>query len=66
LEKAKVARTLSEVERNAMELSRRERAILVEHLLATLDPGDDVDSEELWLQEAEKRYAEYRAGNIRR
>lgn len=47
-----------------MELSRQERAILAEHLLATLDPGDDVDAEELWLQEAEKRYTEYRAGKI--
>jgi hypothetical protein len=42
---------------DAIELSRQERAILAEHLLATLDPGDDVDAEELWLREAERRYA---------
>jgi putative addiction module component (TIGR02574 family) len=57
-------RKLSDIERDAMELTPRERAILVERLLATLDPGDDTDTEELWLQEAEKRYAEYRAGKI--
>ena len=63
----KMARELSEIERDAMELTRQERAILVERLLATLhpdDPDDDLDAEELWLQEAEKRYAEYRAGKI--
>ena len=38
--------------------------MLAEHLLATLDPFDDVDSEELWLQEADKREAQYRAGKI--
>ena len=60
-------RRLIEVEGDAMELSRKERAILAEHLLATLDPGDDVDVdvEELWLQEAEKRYDDYRAGKMR-
>jgi putative addiction module component (TIGR02574 family) len=47
-----------------MELSVQERALLVERLLATLDTGEDADVEELWLQEAEKRYAEYRAGKI--
>ena len=57
-------RKLSEVERDAMELPPQERAILVERLLATLDAGEDTDVEELWLQEAEKRYAEYRAGKI--
>lgn len=59
-----MARELSEIERDAMELTRQERAILVERLLSTLDPGDDVDAQELWFQEAEKRYAEYRAGKI--
>jgi putative addiction module component (TIGR02574 family) len=55
---------LERVRCDAIELSRQERAILAEHLLATLDPGDDVDAEELWLREAERRYAEYRAGKM--
>jgi hypothetical protein len=28
------------------------------------DVGEDVDAEELWLQEAERRCQEYRAGHI--
>ena len=59
-----MVRTLRDVEYDAMQLPLKERAILVEHMLATLDPGDDVDAEELWLREAEKRYQEYRAGRI--
>ncbi|MGH9877554.1 MAG: addiction module protein [Nitrososphaerales archaeon] len=59
-----MTRKLSEIESEAMQLSRQERALLVEHLLPTLDLGEDVDAEELWLQEAERRYQEYRAGRI--
>ena len=47
-----------------MQLSRQERAVLVEHLLTILDLGEDVDAEELWLQESERRYQKYRAGRI--
>ncbi|MBC8279526.1 MAG: addiction module protein [Chloroflexi bacterium] len=57
-------RKLSDIQRDVMDLSRQERAALVEHLLATLDPGEEVEVEDLWLEEAEHRYAEYRAGNI--
>ena len=57
-------RKLKEVERDAMQLSRQERAVLAERLLATLEPEDDTDVEGLWLQEAERRYQEYRAGRI--
>ena len=53
-----MTKKLSDVERDAMELTHQERATLAEHLLATLDPADDVDAEELWLQEAEKREVE--------
>ena len=57
-----MARTLDDVESDAMQLSSQERGLLVERLLATLDPIEDVAAEELWLQEAEVRYQEYRAG----
>ena len=59
-----MARKLSDVERDAMDLPLQERALLIEHLLTTLDPGGDIDAEEEWLQEAETRYHEYRAGRI--
>ena len=60
-----MARPLDEIEREAMALPPKERAALVEHLLATLDDGEDVDAEEAWLAEAERRYQEYRAGRMK-
>ena len=59
-----MAKELPDVEHDAMQLSLKDRALLVEHLLATLDPGTDIDAEELWLQEAERRYEAYRTGLI--
>lgn len=59
-----MARKLSEIEYDAMHLSLRERALLIARLLATLDTGKDVDAEELWLEEAERRYKQYRVGGI--
>jgi putative addiction module component (TIGR02574 family) len=57
-------RTLPEVERDALALPPQDRAVLAEHLLATLAPGEDVDAEEEWVAEAERRYQEYRAGRV--
>ena len=59
-----MARKFSDVESDAMQLPPRERALLIERLLSTLDPGEDVDAEELWLKEAERRYQQYRAGGM--
>lgn len=57
-----MVKRLDQVERDAMQLPHSERALLAEHLLATLDSGYDQDAEELWLREAERRYQHYRAG----
>ena len=59
-----MARKLNDLENDAMQLSQWERALLVERLLATLDPGEDVNAEQHWLREAEKRYQKYRDGAI--
>lgn len=59
-----MARKFSEVEYDALQLSSQERALLVARLIATLDPGEDVDADELWLEEAERRYKKYRDGGI--
>ncbi|MEW6352040.1 MAG: addiction module protein [Thermodesulfobacteriota bacterium] len=59
-----MTRTFVEIENDAYQLSAQERALLVKRLLLTLDPGEDVDAEELWLDEAERRYQEYREGRI--
>lgn len=57
-------RELADIQRGAMELSSKERARLVEHLLATRDADEETASEELWMEEAERRHADYRAGKI--
>ena len=59
-----MARPLDQIEKEVMSLPPRERATLVEHILATLDVGEDADAEEAWLAEAERRYQAYRAGKI--
>ena len=39
-------------------------ARLAQHLIASLDPGEDVDAEAAWLAEAENRYQAYRQGKL--
>jgi len=55
---------LDECERMAKELSRRERARLVEDLVKSLDQLDENEYEELWIAEADRRYEEFKKGNI--
>jgi putative addiction module component (TIGR02574 family) len=55
---------LRECETQALKLTPRERAALAEHLIASLDALDDAQNEQLWLEEADRRYQEYKKGNI--
>ena len=55
---------ISRLEAEARQLSTRDRARLVRRLIATLDAGKDQDAEQLWLDEAERRLAAYRCGEI--
>jgi len=57
-----MAKSLSEIESEARQLSTRERARLVRRLLATLENEDEGDVEQAWLDEAERRLAAYRRG----
>ncbi|MBM4049754.1 MAG: addiction module protein [Planctomycetes bacterium] len=52
------------VEAQALKLPLRERAALAEHLIASLDDLDDTEIERLWVEEAERRYREYKKGRI--
>jgi putative addiction module component (TIGR02574 family) len=45
-------------------LSRAEKATLVRELIDELDPGQDPEVEKLWLEEAERRYAQYLRGEV--
>ena len=55
---------MKECEAQALKLDPKERATLAEHLIASLDALDDAENEQLWLEEAERRYQEYKKGNI--
>lgn len=55
---------LQECEAQVMRLPLNDRAVLAERLIASLDSLDSTENERLWLDEAEKRYQEYKAGNI--
>ena len=55
---------LKECEAQALKLPPKERALLAERLIASLDATDDAENERLWVEEAERRYEEYKKGNI--
>ena len=55
---------LKECRTQALNLQVKERAALAEYLIASLDSLDSAENEQLWLEEAEKRYREYKKGNI--
>jgi Putative addiction module component len=50
------------VEEQAVRLSHRERARLALRLIESLEPGQDEDVNQLWLDEAELRLRKYDAG----
>jgi putative addiction module component (TIGR02574 family) len=52
------------VEAEALTLPVAQRALLVQHLLASLDDVEEQENERLWLDEAERRYQAYKAGTI--
>ncbi len=55
---------LIECEAQAMALSPTERAKLAERLIASLDNLTDRQNEQLWIDEADRRFREYRHGKI--
>jgi putative addiction module component (TIGR02574 family) len=57
-----VANPASKLEAKALKLPPEERARLAERLISSLDHEADADSEELWIQEAERRLDELESG----
>lgn len=51
-------------EEHALRLSSKERAILAERLITSLDSLEESEIESLWVEEAESRYMGYHAGII--
>lgn len=59
-----MAMNMSDLEREARSLPVSDRVQLAQSLLTSVDPGEDVDAEDIWLVEAERRYQAYRQGRI--
>jgi len=54
---------ISEIGKKALELSARDRALLIRQLLENLEGGDEEENaEELWIDEAKRRYDQYKQG----
>lgn len=56
---------VKEIEGKALRLSPHERAQLAEHLIHSLDVEEDPNAEKLWIEEAERRYREYKEGRVK-
>jgi putative addiction module component (TIGR02574 family) len=56
---------VKEIEEEALRLSSHERALLVEHLIGSLEPDEDPEAERSWIEEAERRYQDYKAGKVK-
>lgn len=55
---------LQTFEAEALALPVSERALLAQHLLASLDDNNEQENEQLWLDEAQRRYNAYKNGTI--
>lgn len=51
-------------EAQALTLPVEQRALLAQHLLASLDDIEEQENERLWLEEAGRRYEAYKAGTM--
>jgi putative addiction module component (TIGR02574 family) len=60
-----MASKLKEIEENALRLPPHDRAELAEHLIHSLDEVEDSEAERLWIEEAERRYREYKEGKVK-
>ena len=56
---------IREIEKEALRLPSYERAQLAEHLIISLDEVEDPEAERLWIEEAERRYQEYKQGKVK-
>ena len=54
---------MEKIEKEALKLPSTERASLAARLIRSLDEEEDPDVERLWIQEAKRRYQEYKNGN---
>ena len=55
---------MKDIASEVLELPISARAELAKQLLDSLDNISEEENDALWAQEAERRYSEYKAGNI--
>ncbi|OGP50831.1 MAG: addiction module antitoxin RelB [Deltaproteobacteria bacterium RBG_13_43_22] len=60
-----MSKKLEDIINVAMELNLEDRAQLAGTLLFSLDEPSESDVERLWLQEAERRLQDFRAGKVK-
>jgi putative addiction module component (TIGR02574 family) len=59
-----VARNFAEIQRELSEMSPEDRAKLALALVESLEPEDEGDIAEAWRLEAERRYEQYKRGEV--
>ena len=59
-----MSRDFKDIAAAALELPRSSRAELASQLLDSLDDLSEEESDQLWAEEAERRYAAYQAGDM--
>jgi hypothetical protein len=60
-----MASPMRQLESNALRLPARQRALLAERLISSLDEVTDPDAEKLWVEEAERRLEELCSGTAK-
>ncbi|MFZ2448146.1 MAG: addiction module protein [Syntrophobacteraceae bacterium] len=60
-----MTKLVREIEKKAGRLSAEERELLAERLLATVSGAPQTDVDEVWVEEAERRYSEWKAGRTK-
>jgi hypothetical protein len=60
-----MATELEKCEQRAKNLPLKERALLIKYLIEGLDDLDEQNLERLWVQEAVRRFKEFKVGNIK-
>lgn len=56
---------LAEIIKGAMSLDVRDRAVLAEKLLSSLDELSEDEADRLWAEESQRRLDQYRAGHAK-
>jgi putative addiction module component (TIGR02574 family) len=54
-----------DIEREARSLPLKEKAALARLLIEELDSSVDADAEQLWIEEAQRRYDAYQKGELK-